>query len=315
MAAGRDEIRRISLALKVAARQLEERLASADPITALRATAFRDEILRTLKSLEDTLATSGANLVPRTVSSILDLHKAKVPEIVRNARGAIPVGLTARLDQLNSRVLTVLAARRGGTARTFRTLIRRHMEDAAPALDGLLEAGIAQGMSVDRLAKVVGDFLQGSESAAISSRGLGGLTSIKSDAEMIARSETMNALREANAYALTEGGVVEAAKWQLSGNHSEEDECDILAEADGWGYGPGFYPVDRWPIAVHPRCGCYQGEVRLRPVDQWGTQQPPSPSGDLDPEDLADREGWSEAEKREVVRRIGVGLNVPSRAA
>ena len=78
-------------------------------------------------------------------------------------------------------------------------------------------------------------------------------------------------------------------QFQLSGNHPVEDECDGVANADLFGWGPGFYPVDALPIGLHPLCQCGYSAVLMRPVDEWDTPRGPPPDMvmSLDDVDLA----------------------------
>lgn len=53
-----------------------------------------------------------------------------------------------------------------------------------------------------------------------------------------------------------------AFKWKMSTAHPFCDICDMYAEADLYGMGPGIFPKDRVPtLPVHPNCMCH-----LRPV-------------------------------------------------
>lgn len=53
-----------------------------------------------------------------------------------------------------------------------------------------------------------------------------------------------------------------AFKWKMSTAHPFCDICDMYAEADLYGMGPGIFPKDKVPtLPVHPNCMCH-----LRPV-------------------------------------------------
>ena len=53
-----------------------------------------------------------------------------------------------------------------------------------------------------------------------------------------------------------------AFKWKMSTAHPFCDICDMYAEADLYGMGPGVFPKDKVPtLPVHPNCMCH-----LRPV-------------------------------------------------
>lgn len=67
-------------------------------------------------------------------------------------------------------------------------------------------------------------------------------------AELIARHEVGNALREGNLEAWRAAGVVTEVEWILSDLHDEPDECDDLAGQT--------FPLDAVPDLPHPRCEC-----------------------------------------------------------
>jgi hypothetical protein len=177
-------------------------------------------------------------------------------------------------------------------------LIARHMEEAAPALDELLSSAISRGVSSAALTKDVARLLGGAEieyaDYGLERPALTGLRSVYDDARMIAVSETNNALREANARSMATGRVIEAVQWQLSGNHGDRfDDCDVLAQSDWFGFGPGWFDVRQWPGAPHPFCACYQGGVRLRPASEWRLDRDAAPEGVQDGLRMFTSEGWT----------------------
>lgn len=224
-----------------------------------------------LERLAQAMVTGISTAQTTTVTTVVRAHELAAASIFTGA-GVSTVQLATRYSGLPTLVLDVLASRRGGTARTFRTLINRHLEEAAPALDTLVTAGIARGQSIDSLSRAVIAFLTGQlPDPAFRLPRMGGLTSLAYDGRRIARSETMNALREANLWGMWASTVVQAAQWQTNSAHKQEDRCDDLATDDRFGLGPGFYPLHAWPLAPHPHCGCYQGAIILRPEAEWGT--------------------------------------------
>lgn len=70
--------------------------------------------------------------------------------------------------------------------------------------------------------------------------------------------------------------------------------CDLLAETDAYGYGPGMYPPDKWPVAPHPHCACSAGEVIMRPPSEWAQPKGPSRPLDIDPSDQRHTARWAE---------------------
>lgn len=266
LTAGRAELQRIASALDLAQRDLRA-IASGDTILADRAAGLRREIMDTLTQLRNRLAATGEGTVAGVVRDVLAQQRTTAIAVAQRVGRNPSAAYGASFESLNRTVLQTLASRRGGAARTYAALINRNMRDAAPALDRLIEAGIARGQSIRGLANDVADLLRGRYPREAPSR-VGGL-SIEGDAKRIARSETMNALREANRLGMDQSGIVAAAHWQINSAHPKEDECDDLADADDYGFGPGYYPPDQWPLAPHPNCGCYQGDVILLDPSEW----------------------------------------------
>lgn len=62
-----------------------------------------------------------------------------------------------------------------------------------------------------------------------------------------------------------------AFRWLLNSRHPRYDICDIHANIDLYGLGPGVYPKDRFPKRpAHPHCMCpiepvYAGEINIDP--------------------------------------------------
>ncbi len=61
--------------------------------------------------------------------------------------------------------------------------------------------------------------------------------------------------------------------------------CDIVAEADPHGYGPGIYHPETVPPLLHPYCQCRRRAV-LRPPEEWGTPKRPKP----EPKEITEEE-------------------------
>ena len=268
LTAGRAELDRIAASILLATQQLDAIASRADlsPLTTDRADGLRRELDRVLQALETRLATTGDQTIRDTVKGILQRYQSTALDLRQQQSS---VSLSARFDKANIGVISVLASRRGGVAATYQTLIKRNMADAAPVLDRLLEAGIARGQAIPSLARAVADLLEERlPDPSLRVIRMGGLSSIASDARRIARTETMNALRESNRAGAEASGMIAAHKWQVNSAHPAEDECDDLADEDT-GFGPGYYAPEDWPEAPHPNCGCYQGDVILLPVSEW----------------------------------------------
>lgn len=83
--------------------------------------------------------------------------------------------------------------------------------------------------------------------------------------------------------------------------------CDLLAEADCYGLGPGVYDPRQAPGKPHPRCLCYLRNI-LREPSEWGQPRGPVPERILDPAVLIETEGSQTY--RASVRLDGVGQYV-----
>ena len=90
------------------------------------------------------------------------------------------------------------------------------------------------------------------------------------DSRRIAISEVNIAHFEADRLAAETSLVVQAVTWNLSGRHAAIGiacECDVLANADYHGLGPGVYYAENCPSRPHSYCGCPLGYVMRAPAD------------------------------------------------
>jgi hypothetical protein len=316
----------IIAAFEQAARRIEFDLqASNQPLTRERAASLRDQLNGTLRELEIRTSQTTYRAVRLTVDDVAEIHEDVLARILHQRGGQLRM-----LDQfarIPARAVAVLAARAevGGGAAGFRSLMKYHTAQAAPELDRLIQSGLARGLSTRKLTQDVAAFLatgQADVSAyGLESRDVSKLGEMQYDAKRIAVSETLNALREATAMALDGSIVVDAVQWQVSGRHaglpSSPDECDILAEADLYGLGPGWYPPSRIPVAPHPFCGCTTGGTRLRHPSQWDKPRPAAPGlaidwASFDPASHVSRaEGWSEKRRERAVTALRRSLLDP----
>ena len=77
-------------------------------------------------------------------------------------------------------------------------------------------------------------------------------------ARMIARTETVEAWRSAYVQTTQERPWVVGYTWKLGTGHPRPDVCDLLANQDLHGLGPGGYPPNELPGTPHPLDACYQ---------------------------------------------------------
>lgn len=78
-------------------------------------------------------------------------------------------------------------------------------------------------------------------------------------ANRIARTELHRAVMEQQAreWMSPQGDWVKALRWRLSSKHPKTDICDMHANIDKYGLGPGVYPKERAPLPpVHAHCLC-----------------------------------------------------------
>lgn len=273
----RAAVQRVNSSLRTAIGKLPD--GTSREMTHATAQAMRQRLIGVVQGLEDATATGVRRAKLITVKDVVRIH-AQINVRLFRANGVETRGLVARFGNVSTRAVNAIASRPSNAA-TFKTLIHRHMEAAVPDMDRLITASVARGVTVQKLTNDIADVLAGDFPSLrdydMRITDLSGLRTIGSDARRIAVSETNNALREANAMAMRESPIVAAARWQRSGNMDEDcDECAELAAADDYGFGEGFYPPDAWPLAPHPNCACYAGDVIFTPVEEWGGETQPA---------------------------------------
>jgi hypothetical protein len=118
-------------------------------------------------------------------------------------------------------------------------------------------------------------------------------------ANRIARSETVEAMRQSYVKQTADKPGVVCFEWRLSNRHeaalhggSKMDVCDILANQNAYGLGPGRYPAEHVPAMPHPNCLCTVHAV----IDRKFFDRPADEDGQV-PEDMQDHEspdaaGW-----------------------
>lgn len=80
-------------------------------------------------------------------------------------------------------------------------------------------------------------------------------------ARMIARHETIEAYRDGYRESTQKQKFTHGYKWALSSSHPIADECDILADQNLYGLGPGGYPAGSVPATPHPLDMCIQTAI------------------------------------------------------
>jgi hypothetical protein len=181
-----------------------------------------------------------------------------------------------------------------GVATNFRTLFNRHITEMAPEIDKFLTSAVGRGVNARRGALEMAKTMARGEPELLSmlervARGGSShfdeiptgaeyvrLKKLLYDARRIMVSETNNMYFEADRVASAESPVVDLVKWTISGRHhsvgSSPDACDLYAEQDLHGYGPGVYHPENVPQKPHPHCLCQLTSI-TRPSDDrdWET--------------------------------------------
>jgi hypothetical protein len=106
-----------------------------------------------------------------------------------------------------------------------------------------------------------------------------GRGSIHYQALRLARTEINNTYRESMALNNLENPIALGVKWNLSKQHPRPDICDIYAQVDQYGRGPGVFPANALPLD-HPNGMCFFTEM-LRVISQWERAKQPMTMLDL----------------------------------
>lgn len=289
-------------------------------ITSKRATALREQAIRLLSVFEGRFADATETSVRLTLEEVAGLHRRVTELLFERAQldlFALPY-VVQQFDVIPTQALASILSRAENAA-TFQTVARRRLQQVVPQIDAFIEGAVARGVGAGRATLDLATILANQDADLIARlprslssslhRGVAhidlaryGLNpeevrrvrSILYDARRIQVSETNNALREANTRGLLVSPIVVAAKWQTSGRHPHTDACDVLASVDLYGYGPGLHPVDAWPFAPHPHCGCTQGgPVVNRPVREWNKPKGPGRPLAVDPSGEHLYEAWA----------------------
>lgn len=269
-------------------------------ITAERAERLRRSIMEHLADLGAEYAAVLDEATLATSQAVADLHKEATEGAFASvgAAGAKEVArAAASYTKVPGLTLQHMMARRSlGGAKTYSGLFSRGLGEMADAVDHTLVRGVARGISSKRLTlELAAQFTQGDKAllqyvtdGALRSAALKGFDDsmaaqtakdLLQYGRMIAVSEINEAHRSAHVLAGVRSPVVGTAQWTRSGRHaglkSSPCECDILAQTDRHGLGPGIFYLQNYPAAPHPHCACYPYLIPRAPK-KWGTA-PPAP--------------------------------------
>lgn len=105
----------------------------------------------------------------------------------------------------------------------------------------------------------------------------------QNQAMTIARTEGQAALVEAYVESTADQPWVVGYRWNLSPSHPEMDVCDVYANQDQYGLGPGGYPADALPMLAHPNDLCFmtaiidEHHMERERAQRRGEAEPPRP--------------------------------------
>lgn len=284
------------------ARMLADIAGDADEgrITEERAEALRRSVNRAMLRMEQSTREAFVEQRRRAMEMAVEGH-------VRGTRLTVE-GTSAQIDaaaafaEVPDRVLREGMRRRPtGGAQTFRSLIRRGLQESAAEIDEIITSAVGRGVSNQRLARDLAiEMAAGDEEildilenrVTVGRRSPGAIAelfddeqmarrvrSLLNDARLIAVHEINSHYDEANAIAHAQSPVVDLVRWRLSSQHGGSyapDMCDVMAQQDLHGYGAGMYHPETVPSLTHPRCQCWK-EAVIRPRSEWGAPNRPRP--------------------------------------
>lgn len=265
-----------------------------------QALAIATEIIQ---QLTRDMAVATRNGVTLSAERIADIYARATLNLMSSAGGGITTDV---LGGIGARAAAAVLAR-PELAASFRSIQR----DSVRAVDRILKRALLRGITGPQLGRELRLHVLGADAfpaqLLLDRRRIGyeairrmgyeataeNLKAVRKDAgqvaaraQLIARTEPMNAEWEVHRQGAIDSPVVEAIEWRLSGRHEVPDQCDVLAQADLYGLGPGRYDPRALPRRPHPRCLCLQIDVIADP-ENWGKPRGPIPTPVVDVEDLA----------------------------
>lgn len=186
-------------------------------------------------------------------------------------------------------------------AGTWKTLVLEDAAQAAAEANEIILQGLTSGIGPEELARRLRQYVQGSETFAglfhdvktpdgtyaninlnnIPRALWGAGRKMDYNARRIAFTELQNARTEAEIQYFRADPLVGAVRYLLApdrGTQDMPDECDVLAQTNWYGLGPGIYPVDKVPPNPHPFCRC----ERMPVARGWDERLAPKELGDFD---------------------------------
>jgi len=267
-------------------------------ITESRAVLLKRSINRRLEELSQRLSFAGDGAIVQAAELAVGSHDEAL-RIMRTMSGRV---FNYSFAEVPFQAIDMMYQRRDlGLASSFRTLINRHISYMADDVDKFLTSAVSRGVSGRRggleLARVIArddpallKVLEqlgprGGRTAQAIKAGIQipdvemrKAKSILFDSYRIMVHETNMAYTEADKFAAAISPVVNLVRWELSGRHfslafGSPDVCDLYAEGDMQGLGPGLYTPDNVPALPHSFCLCHTSNV-LRPPEEWDDPKP-----------------------------------------
>lgn len=245
------------------------RTTSGTTLTSARATALITPIVEAVRVV-------GANATANLVTGLGWVGNTVAREFATGHRtlfvraGLDPEAVALRFEIIPSQIV---APRVYGLGRLpVSTYIERQTEFTVAQVERWMRGVVGSKATDRRAVEAVMRLLEGRSPVSIGgvdTRILGRGIGLQAGLTRIISTETYDTMREGTALASVRSPVIYLAKWTLSLKHRIVDICDQYATTDV-GYGPGWYPGDQYPAHPHPMCACYQGDVQVRPVSDWG---------------------------------------------
>lgn len=295
----------------------------------------RAEVLRLLEQLQEELARSAAAGMRLTVRRVADLHaRATLGLLEDGGRPELGDHVRHAFGGLGARAAAAVLARP-----ELSRAIAGVREDAVATADRVLRRGVLRGSSAEEISRALRLSIRGAEAfppealrdlrrighGTLDAMGLAPTAenlahvretagAVARRARLIARTEIMAAEHEAGIQAAIDSPVVAAIHWFLSNRHAHRCECDVLAEQDLFGLGPGHYDPRHVPARPHPRCLCGRRHV-LRPVHEWGSPRAEAPALRVDLRDVAKEYGFPPSKTTSLLRAVSAPKRVAAAAA
>ena len=188
------------------------------------------------------------------------------PAIIRAMQGAFS---TVPFAAVNNEIARIYP-----DGRNFSQRLWRLDRVAKRGVDQIISKGLITGQSAVDMSKELRRYLvdpslkPGVIWTTAATRSVTGRGTIHYNALRLASTEINNAYRESMIMLNKSNPITFAVKWHVSASHPRPDICDVWADSDLYGFGPGVYPSAATPID-HPGGFCFITDV-LRPAAQWG---------------------------------------------